>query len=68
MQAENTEIAYSGRLRLIGRPQGQLKLAGAVDLAVLERHVFRSGLGFEGRARWGGLLSIDGSGCASRAA
>ena len=28
---------------------------------VLEKHVFRSGLGFEGAARWDGLLSIDGS-------
>ena len=32
-----------------------------MDLAVLERHVFRSGLGFAGQARWAGLLSIDGS-------
>ena len=61
LYAQNTDLVYNGRLRLIGRPQGQLKLDGAVDLAVLERHVFRSGLGFEGRARWGGLLSVDGS-------
>ncbi|MGE5124736.1 MAG: translocation/assembly module TamB domain-containing protein, partial [Betaproteobacteria bacterium] len=61
LQAENTDIAYSGRLRLSGRPQGQLRLAGNVDLALLERHVFRSGLGFSGKARFGGLLSIDGS-------
>jgi hypothetical protein len=59
--ADGTDIGYSGRLRLAGRPQGQLRLAGSVDLAVLERHVFRSGLGLEGAARWDGLLSIDGS-------
>jgi hypothetical protein len=59
--AENTNIAYQGRIRLAGRPQGQLSLEGPVDLAVLERHVFRSGLGFAGRAEWNGLLSIDGS-------
>jgi hypothetical protein len=59
--AEGTDIGYSGRLRLAGRPQGQLRLAGGVDLAVLERHVFRSGLGFQGAARWNGILSIDGS-------
>ncbi|HXY41546.1 MAG TPA: translocation/assembly module TamB domain-containing protein [Vicinamibacteria bacterium] len=59
--AENTDLAYTGRLRLAGRPQGQFRLDGAVDLAVLERHVFRSGLGLAGRARWGGLLSVDGS-------
>jgi hypothetical protein len=59
--AENTNLAYHGRIRLSGRPQGQLALEGPVDLAVLERHVFRSGLGFGGKARWDGLLSIDGS-------
>jgi hypothetical protein len=59
--AEQTDLAYHGRIRLSGRPQGQLSLEGQVDLAVLERHVFRSGLGLQGRARWQGLLSIDGS-------
>jgi hypothetical protein len=59
--AENTDLSYRGRLRLVGRPQGQLALDGAIDLDVLERHVFRSGLGFAGAARWAGLLSIDGS-------
>jgi len=59
--AENINLAYSGRIRLAGRPQGQLSLEGPVDLAVLEKHVFRSGLGFGGVARWAGLLSIDGS-------
>ncbi len=59
--AENTDVSYYGRLRLSGRPQGQLWLDGPIDLAVLERHVFRSGLGFSGAARWSGLLSIDGS-------
>jgi hypothetical protein len=59
--AENINLAYQGRIRLAGRPQGQLTLEGPVDLAVLERHVFRSGLGFAGQARWAGVLSIDGS-------
>jgi translocation and assembly module TamB len=59
--AENTNLAYHGRIFLAGRPQGQLGLEGPVDLAVLEKHVFRSGLGFDGRAQWNGLLSIDGS-------
>ncbi len=59
--AEKTNLTYHGRIRLAGRPQGQLSLEGPVDLAVLEKHVFRSGLGFEGAARWKGLLSIDGS-------
>ena len=59
--AENINLAYQGRIRFAGRPQGQLTLEGPVDLAVLERHVFRSGLGFAGLAHWAGLLTIDGS-------
>jgi translocation and assembly module TamB len=58
---EKTNLAYYGRIRLPGRPQGQFTFQGPVDLAFLERHVFRSGLGFAGTARWNGLLSIDGS-------
>jgi hypothetical protein len=61
LEAEKTNLAYRGRIRLSGRPQGQLSLEGPVDLAVLEKHVFRSHLGFAGAARWNGLLSIDGS-------
>ena len=58
---EKTNLAYHGRLRLSGRPQGQFTLEGPVDLALLERHIFRSGLGLAGTASWSGLLSVDGS-------
>jgi translocation and assembly module TamB len=58
---EQTNLAYRGRLRLSGRPQGQFSLEGPVDLALLERHIFRSGLGLGGAASWKGLLSVDGS-------
>ena len=53
--AEKTNLAYRGRIRLGGRPQGQLSLDGPVDLAVLEKHVFRTGLGLHGAASWSGL-------------
>ena len=58
---EQTDLAYRGRLRLSGRPQGQFSIEGPVDLALLERHIFRSGLGLSGAASWNGLLSVDGS-------
>ncbi len=61
LSAENTNLTYHGRLLFSGRPQGQFQLEGAIDLGVLERHVFRSGLGFAGAAHWNGLLSVDGS-------
>ncbi|MEE8218051.1 MAG: hypothetical protein V3S03_03710, partial [Vicinamibacteria bacterium] len=56
-----TNLASRGRLRLSGRPQGQFSLEGLVDLALLERHILRSGLGLTGTATWNGLLSVDGS-------
>src|SRR3989442_12840884 len=59
--AQGTDLAYQGRLRLSARPQGQFNLHGPVDLAILERHVMRSGLGFAGVSRWDGVLSVDGS-------
>lgn len=58
---DQTNLASRGRLRLSGRPQGQFSLEGPVDLALLERHVLRSGLGLAGAAEFGGLLSVDGS-------
>ena len=58
---EGTSLAYRGRLSLSGRPRGQFSLEGQVDLAYLDRHVFRSGLGLSGAARWDGLFSVDGS-------
>ncbi len=58
---EKTNLASRGRLRLSGRPQGQFSLEGPVDLALLERHILRSGLGLTGTATWNGLLSVDGS-------
>jgi len=61
ISGERTNLAGRGRLRLSGRPQGQFSLEGPVDLALLERHILRSGLGLSGTARWNGLLSVDGS-------
>ena len=55
------DLGYQGRLRLSNRPQGQFNLSGPVDLAVLEKHVMRSGLGLEGTGRWDGVLAVDGS-------
>jgi hypothetical protein len=58
---ERTNLAYHGRLRLSGRPQGQFSIEGPVDIALLERHIFRSGLGLSGSASWTGVVSVDGS-------
>ncbi len=61
LYGEGTDLAYTGRLRFSGRPQGQFNLKGPVDLRLLEKHVFRSGLGLEGATRFDGVLSVDGS-------
>jgi autotransporter translocation and assembly factor TamB len=56
-----TDLGYQGRLRLSNRPQGQFNLSGPIDLAVLEKHVMRSGLGLQGTGRFNGVLAVDGS-------
>jgi len=58
---EGTDLSYHGRLGFSGRPQGQFNLEGPVDLAILEKHVMRSGLGISGAGGWEGVLSVDGS-------
>jgi hypothetical protein len=57
---ERMNLAWRGRIRLGKDPRGQLRFQGPLDLGVLERHIFRSGLGFGGTAHFNGILSIDG--------
>ena len=61
LYGEGTDLAYTGRLRFSGRPQGQFNLKGPVDLRLLDKHVLRSGFGLEGASRFDGVLSVDGS-------
>ncbi len=59
LTAQRTDIAYSGRIDLVPRLHGDLTLAGAADLGVLDGHVVHSGLDLEGTARFDGRLDID---------
>jgi autotransporter translocation and assembly factor TamB len=61
LRAPDTDLEYRGQLQLAARPQGQLTLRGAVDLAMLDAHVMRTGFGLRGRARYDGTASVDGS-------
>jgi len=61
LHAPETDIAYRGQIQVAARPQGQLLLSGTVDLAMLDAHVMRSGFGIQGRGRYDGTASIDGS-------
>lgn len=59
--AENTDLAYTGEIRVSGRPQGRFALKGPVDLGMLDRHVMQTGLRIGGAARFDGVLTVDGS-------
>ena len=61
LTATNTDLAYTGKLRIAARPVGRFELDGPVDLAVLDRHVMRTGLGLKGASRYTGTLFVDGS-------
>jgi translocation and assembly module TamB len=61
LHAPDTDLGYRGQIQIAARPQGQLLLSGAVDLAMLDAHVMRTGFGIQGRSRYDGTASIDGS-------
>ena len=61
LRAPDTDLEYRGQIQLAARPQGQLTVRGAVDLAMLDAHVMRTGFGLRGRGRYDGTASVDGS-------
>jgi hypothetical protein len=61
MRAPDTDLEYRGQIQIAARPQGQLIVRGAVDLAMLDAHVMRTGFGLRGRGRYDGTASVDGS-------
>jgi autotransporter translocation and assembly factor TamB len=61
LRAPDTELEYRGQIQVAARPQGQLTVRGAVDLAMLDAHVLRSGFGLRGRGRYDGTATVDGS-------
>ncbi|HET8646739.1 MAG TPA: hypothetical protein VFO85_14690, partial [Vicinamibacteria bacterium] len=61
LQSDKTDVAYSGTLQLRGGLRGTFDLSGPVDLGVMDRHVFASGLGLSGHARYEGRLYVAGS-------
>jgi len=61
LRAPDTDLQYRGQIQLATRPQGQLLVGGAVDLAMLDAHVMRTGFGLRGRARYDGTATVDGS-------
>jgi translocation and assembly module TamB len=60
LQSEGTDLSYRGALR-IAPLSGELLVKGPVDLAVLERHVMRTGFGVRGEARYDGVVLVEGS-------
>lgn len=60
LQAEGTDLSYRGALQ-IAPLRGDFVVRGPVDLAVLERHVIRTGFGVRGDARYDGAVLLEGS-------
>ena len=60
LQAEGSDLSYRGTLQ-IAPLRGDFLVRGPMDLAVLERHVMRSGFGVRGDARFEGGVLLDGS-------
>ncbi len=61
LRAQNTDLAYRGRVRLRGDPAFELTMNGRVDLAVLDRHVVHTGFELAGAASFQGRVVLDRS-------
>jgi hypothetical protein len=61
IESEHIDLDYRGQLDLGERPRGVFQVGGKVDLAVLDRHVMRTGFGIRGAGRYQGAVSIEGS-------
>jgi autotransporter translocation and assembly factor TamB len=60
IDAEGTQLTYRGLLELIPL-RGGFEVHGPIDLAVLEKHVVRTGFDLQGRARYDGAATLEGS-------
>ena len=60
LRAEGSDLSYRGVLQ-IAPLRGDFVVRGPVDLAVLDRHVLRTGFGVRGDARYDGAVLLDGS-------
>jgi translocation and assembly module TamB len=61
LRARNTDLAYTGQLLLRGRPSGEFRLRGPLDLETLDTHVMHSGFGIRGDAFYEGVVQVEGS-------
>jgi len=61
LRARGTDLAYTGQLRLRGRPTGEFQLRGRVDLQMLDQHMMRTGFRIEGDGFYDGSMQVEGS-------
>ncbi|MBN2369900.1 MAG: translocation/assembly module TamB domain-containing protein [Vicinamibacteria bacterium] len=60
LQTGGCHLAFKGDLMLTANPQGLFDLRGPVDLKELDRHLWRTGFGIEGKGVYEGSFAIDG--------
>jgi hypothetical protein len=61
LHAPRIDLEVRGGFTLASPLRGRASLEGPLDLAVLDQHVVRTGLGLEGAARFKGALTLEGS-------
>ncbi|HET7292565.1 MAG TPA: translocation/assembly module TamB domain-containing protein [Vicinamibacteria bacterium] len=61
LRAKDTDLAYSGVVRLRGDPAVDVRLRGRLELGLLDRHVLQSGLGLAGAAHFDGRALLNRS-------
>jgi hypothetical protein len=61
IHAQNVDLEAKGEIRFGAPTRGEIALTGPVDLAVLDQHVVRTGLGLAGAARIDATLRLTGA-------
>ena len=61
LRGPRTDLVYRGQLHLVPRIRADLELSGALDLAVVDRHVLVTDFALEGAAHFHGWARVEGS-------
>ena len=61
LHGPRTDLVYRGQLHLVPRIRADLELSGALDLAIVDRHVLVTDLALEGAAHFQGWVRVEGS-------
>ncbi len=62
LRAPDTDLRYTGQIRIQAQPVGRFALDGPISLALLDEHLMRTGFGIKAdQGRFKGIVTVNGS-------